>query len=102
MCFYLRPKPEALGRLYVDSVLPHRGGRWSEGEPLAPTEVIRVLPHGGAAEAPQDQVMVWVMPGVPDGHVPKETVIRPQDVIRPGPQLPPQPYHDPRPPVTTP
>ena len=46
-----------------------------EGETLAPTEVLGVFPQGGAEEASKDQVVVRVMPWVPDGHISKETTI---------------------------
>ena len=53
-----------------------------------------MFPHSGAAEAPKDQVMIQVVPGVQDGHVPKETTVRLQDVVRPGPHLPTNTKHD--------
>ena len=46
--------------------------------------------------------MVRVLPRVPDGDIPEETAVRPQDVIRPGPHLPSLSDHPPRPPVPTP
>ena len=42
------------------------------------------------------------MPGVPDGHIPKGTKIRPYDVIRPGPHPPPRPDHAPHVPFLAP
>ena len=42
------------------------------------------------------------MPGVPDGHISKETSIRPQNVFRPGLHLPSLPYHASRPPILAP
>ena len=48
-----------------------------EGEALETPKVLGVFPQGGAAEASKDQIMVRVMPGVPDRYIPKETMIRP-------------------------
>ena len=54
-----------------------------------------MLPQGGAVEEPKDQLMIQFMIVVPGGHIPEETVVRPQDVVHPGPHLPPQPDHTP-------
>ena len=66
-----------------------------EGEPHAPLEVLCVIVQGGAVEASKDQVMILVVPRVPDIHIHEEMTVQPQDVVHPGPQLPPQPDHDP-------
>ena len=34
-----------------------------------------MFPLGGATEAPKDQVVIWVVSGVPYGHVPEETAL---------------------------
>ena len=70
------------------------GGNW---ETRAPPEVIFMFPQSGSAEAPKDQVMIRVLPWVPDIHVPEETTVRLQDVVRPGPHLPHNPNHAPHP-----
>ena len=46
--------------------------------------------------------MVRVVPGVPDGDITEETVVRPYDLIRPGPHLLSLPLHSPRPPFPAP
>ena len=61
-----------------------------------------MLPQCGAAEAPKDQVLIQVVTGVLDGHVPEETAVRPQDGVRPGLHLPPHPDHGPHSPVVGP
>ena len=48
-----------------------------EGETLSPPELLRVFLQGGAVEASQDQVVVRVMPGIPERNIPKEMKIRP-------------------------
>ena len=40
-----------------------------------------MFPQSGAVEAPKDQVMIQVLHGVPDGHVPEETTFCPQNYI---------------------
>ena len=52
-----------------------------------------MFPQGGTVEAPNDQVMIQVVPGVPDGHVPEEMTVGLQDLVRPGPHLSPHSYH---------
>ena len=47
-----------------------------EGDTRAPLELIFMFPQSGAAEVTKDQVMIPVVPGVQDGHVPKETTAR--------------------------
>ena len=46
-----------------------------------------MLPHGGAAEALKDQVMIQVLPGVLDGHVTEKIMVHIQDIVRPDPHL---------------
>ena len=62
-------------------VLSCRGGQGPEGGPHGPPEVLYVFPQGGAVEAPKDKVMIRVLHGVPDGHVPEETTFCPQNYI---------------------
>ena len=57
------------------------GGK--EGYTHASPEVFFMFPRSGAAEALKDQVMIRVVPGVLDGHVPEETTVRLQDVVHP-------------------
>ena len=61
-----------------------------------------MFPQSDAAEAPKDQVMIQVVHGVPDGHVPDNMTVRIQDVVRPGPHLPHHSDHDPHPLVLVP
>ena len=73
-----------------------RWGGWrTEGDTRAPPELIFMFPHSGAAEAPKDQVMIQVVPGVPDGHVHKDTMVCLQDIVRLVPHLSTHPEHDP-------
>ena len=74
----------------------------SEGGPLVTPKLLGVFLQGGAMEASKDQVVVQVMPGFLEVHIPKDTTICPYDVTRPGPHLLPRPDHDPRPPVPAP
>ena len=53
-------------------------------------------------EAHKDQVVIRVVPGVPDRHVPEEAAIHPQDVVHTGTHPPPQTDHDSRPSVASP
>ena len=46
-----------------------------------------MFPQSGAVEAPKYQVMIQVVPGVLDVHVPEETTFHTQDVVHPGPHL---------------
>ena len=57
-------------------------------ETRALPKVSFMFPQSGAVEALKDQVMIRVLPGVLDGHVPEETTVRLQDVVHPGPHLP--------------
>ena len=50
-------------------------------------EVELVLPLGCATEAPQDQLVVRILPGVPEGNILEQAVVYPKDEIRPGPHL---------------
>ena len=68
----------------------------------SPPEVIFMFPQGGAAEAPNDKVMIRVFPGFLDGHVSEYTAARPQDVVCPVLHLPPHPNHSSCSPVTSP
>ena len=52
-----------------------------EGELRAPPEVICRLPQGSAEEAPKYQIVIGVVPGVPDGHVSEETIVCTKDVV---------------------
>ena len=54
-----------------ESTLFRWGGWGTEGETRAPPEVIFMFPQSGAAEASKDQIIIQVVPGVPDGHVPE-------------------------------
>ena len=47
-----------------------------------------MIPLGGTMEAPQEYIMVHVVPGVTDVYVPEQTVIFPKNVIRPELHLP--------------
>ena len=54
-----------------------------------------MLRLGGAMEAPQDHIMVCVVPGFPEGYVPEQTAVCPENIIFPGQHLPALPYHSP-------
>ena len=69
------------------SVLSGRPLGGVEREPSARTKVVLMLPLGYATEAPQDQVVVYIVPGVPDGDILEQTAVRPQNVVHPGPHL---------------
>ena len=71
-----------------ESILFLWGGWGTEGDTRAPTELICMFPQSGATEAPTDQVMIQVVPGVQDRHVPKDTMFPVEDVVRPVPHLP--------------
>ena len=58
-----------------ESILLGQDGWVTEGELCAPPELIFMFPQGGAAEAPNDQVTIQVVPGVLDGHVPEEMTV---------------------------
>ena len=47
-----------------------------------------MLPQDHAAEAPKEQVVVQVMPGVPEGEILEQTAVCTKDVVRLGPHLP--------------
>ena len=53
-----------------ESTLFCRVGWVTEGVTRVPPEIIFMFPQGGAVGAPKDQVMIQVVPGVPDRHVP--------------------------------
>ena len=52
-----------------------------------------MLPKGGAAEAPKDQIMIQFVPGVPDERITEETVVHSKDVVHTRPHLPTQTNH---------
>ena len=83
--------------VYEEFILFRWGGWRTEGDTRAPPELIFMFPQSGDAEAPNDQVMIRVVPGVQDGHVPKDTTVRLQDIVRPVPHLHPHPEHAPHP-----
>ena len=56
-----------------------------------------MFPQSGSVEAPKDHVMIQVVPGVQDGNVPKEMMVRLQDIFRPVPRLSQNLDHDPHP-----
>ena len=62
--------------VYEESILFCRVGWGVERDTRAPLELIFMFPQSSAAEAPKDQVMIQVVPGIQDKHVPKETTIR--------------------------
>ena len=49
----------------------------------------------GSIEAPQDQVVLHVMPGVPDRYILEQTTVCAQYVVGPGAQLPAALVHGP-------
>ena len=61
-----------------------------------------MFPQGGNTESLKYQIVILVVPGVPDRQVPEETVVCTQDVVRLGPHLSTQIDHDPHPPVPDP
>ena len=56
--------------LHEESTLFFQGGWVIEGETRDPPEVLFIFPQSSVAEAPKDQVMILVVSGVLDGHVP--------------------------------
>ena len=50
-------------------------------------KVALVLPQGCSTEAPQNQVLVHVVPGFLDGDVLEQAEVFTQDVVCPGPHL---------------
>ena len=63
-------------------------------------KVALVLPQGHNAEAPRDQVVVGVVPVVPDGHILEQMEVHPKDVVRMGPHLLTTTDHVPHPSIT--
>ena len=61
-----------------------------------------MIPPGHAVKAPQDQVMVCVVPGIPDGHTLEQIAVHNKDVVHPGPHLLSMREHAPRPAVPSP
>ena len=61
----------------------------------SPPEVLVISPQGGAEEATQDHIITQVVPRVPDGDVPEETMIHPKKVGLPGLHIPTQAHHAP-------
>ena len=54
---------------YKDSFFMGRALREVEWYLHAQPQVALLFHHGHAPEAPQDHVVVGVLPGVPDGHI---------------------------------
>ena len=75
---------------------------WVEWEPCARPKVVFIIPKGHYTEAPQDQVVVGVVPGVLDGHILEHTSVGPNDLVRPGPHLLSMMEHPPCPDVPSP
>ena len=48
-----------------------------------------MLPQGFTTEAPQDQVIILVVPGVPDGNILEQTTVCTNDVLHLGLNFPP-------------
>ena len=74
----------------------------TQRELRVPPKVLWMLPQSGSTEAPQDCIMIQVVPWVPDGYTPKETAVRPKKVIHPGTHLLTQAHHVPVPTVPGP
>ena len=83
--------------VYEEFILFRWGGWRTEGDTRAPPELIFIFPQSISAEVPKDQIMIRVVPGVPGGHVPKDTTVRLQDIVRPVPHLSQNLDHDPHP-----
>ena len=62
-----------------------------------PPNVGGLFLQGGAVEAPQDNVMILVVHGVLDRHVPEEMEVRNQGIFCSEQHLPLQPDHAPHP-----
>ena len=56
-------------------------------EPHVHPKVALILPVDFSAEEPQDQVIVYIVPGVPDCDILEYVVVRSKDLVRPGPHL---------------
>ena len=52
-----------------------------------PLKVDMMLSLGGTEDAPQDHVVIRVVPGVPGGYIPEHTAVCTKYVIRLGPNL---------------
>ena len=46
-----------------------------------------MLPLGCVVEAPQYQVVVYIVSGVPDSKILEQTVVHSKDIVCPGPHL---------------
>ena len=55
---------------------------WLDWEPHARPEVVLMIPLDHDTKAPQDQVMVCVVPRVPEGCILEQTAVYPKDVIQ--------------------
>ena len=60
-----------------------------------PTKVALMLRLGGAIESPQDHILVRVVIGFPEGYVPEQTAVCPENLICTGQNLPVLPYNYP-------
>ena len=69
---------------------------WVEWDQCAQPEVALMLHMCNTAEAPQEKVMVCVVPGVPDGHILGHTAVHTNDVVHPGPHFLDMTEHAPR------
>ena len=61
-----------------------------------------MLPLGGDMEAPQDHIMVSVVPGVPGRYITEHMEVYPDNLIHLGPHLPTLLEHAPSPAVPCP
>ena len=72
---------------------------WADRDSRVRPKVTFVLPLGNAAEAPKDQVIVCVVPGVLYGHILEQTAVCTKNLVRLGPHLLATTKHTPRPAV---
>ena len=75
---------------------------WVDWDSHAQPKVALMFPLGHTAEAPQDQGMVCVVPGIPDDHILEQTAVHLKDVVRLGSHLLAMMEHDPRPAIPIP
>ena len=60
---------------------------WVEQKLPARPKVVLIIPLGFAAEAPQYQIVVYIVHGVRDGDILEHMVVHTKDIVRPGPHL---------------
>ena len=75
---------------------------WVERYLRALSDVALIFPQDCDAEAPRDQFIIHVVPGVPDRNISEHTTLCTKDVVRLGLHLPSVTDHDSRPAISCP